>query len=71
MEYNYINSSIKVFHLYKVFYIWVIPSAPCNASNLTQGKNFLLNTFVGVAYQRKDIVFRFIIEGSSLKDFCP
>jgi len=30
-----------------------------------------LNTFVGLAYQGKDIVFRFIIEYSSLKDFGP
>jgi hypothetical protein len=27
--------------------------------------------FVGLAYQGKDIVFRFIIENSSLKDFGP
>jgi hypothetical protein len=27
--------------------------------------------FVGLAYQGKDIVFRFIIEYSSLRDFGP
>jgi hypothetical protein len=30
-----------------------------------------LNLFVGLAYQGKDIVFRFIIEYSSLMDFGP
>jgi hypothetical protein len=30
-----------------------------------------LNLFVGLAYQGKDIVFRFIIECSSLMDFGP
>jgi len=51
----------------------VIPSAPSNASNQTQAKKtFLLNTFVGLAYQGKDIVvFGFIIEYSSLRDFEP
>jgi hypothetical protein len=29
------------------------------------------NVFVGLAYQGKDIVFRFIIEYSSLRDFGP
>jgi hypothetical protein len=28
-------------------------------------------SFVGLAYQGKDIVFRFIIEYSSLRDFGP
>jgi hypothetical protein len=28
-------------------------------------------TFIGLAYERKDIVFRFIIEYSSLRDFGP
>ncbi len=33
---------------------------------------FLLSsTFIGLAYQGKDIVFRFIIEYSSLMDFGP
>ncbi len=31
----------------------------------------LSNTFVGLAYQGKDVVFRFIIEYSSLRDFGP
>jgi hypothetical protein len=31
----------------------------------------LLHGFVGLAYQGKDIVFRLIIEYSSLRDFCP
>jgi hypothetical protein len=31
----------------------------------------LLMVFVGLAYQGKDIVLRFIIEYSSLKDFGP
>jgi hypothetical protein len=30
-----------------------------------------LEIFVGLAYQGKDIVFRFIIEYSSLRDFGP
>jgi len=30
-----------------------------------------LPSFVGLAYQGKDIVFRFIIEYSSLRDFGP
>jgi hypothetical protein len=34
-----------------------------------QGSCTLLVHFVGLAYQGKDIVFRFIIEYSSLKDF--
>jgi hypothetical protein len=29
------------------------------------------STFIGLAYQGKDIVFKFIIEYSSLKDFGP
>jgi hypothetical protein len=29
------------------------------------------NIFIGLAYQGKDIVFRFIIEYSSLRDFGP
>jgi hypothetical protein len=29
------------------------------------------NNFVGLAYQGKDIVFRFIMEYSSLRDFGP
>jgi hypothetical protein len=29
------------------------------------------NNFVGLAYQGKDFVFRFIIEYSSLRDFGP
>jgi hypothetical protein len=29
------------------------------------------DSFVGLAYQGKDIVFRFILEYSSLKDFGP
>jgi hypothetical protein len=33
-------------------------------------KSFLL-LFVGHAYQGKDIVFRFIIEHNSLRDFGP
>jgi hypothetical protein len=32
---------------------------------------FTLPHFVGFAYQGKDIVFRFIIEYSSLRDFGP
>ncbi len=28
-------------------------------------------SFVGIAYEGKDIVFRFIIEYSSLRDFAP
>jgi hypothetical protein len=31
----------------------------------------LLLQFIGLAYQGKDIVFRFIIEYSSLRDFGP
>jgi hypothetical protein len=31
----------------------------------------LPKAFVGLAYQGKDIVFRFIIEYSSLRDFGP
>jgi hypothetical protein len=30
-----------------------------------------LKSFIGIAYQGKDIVFRFIIEYSSLRDFWP
>ncbi len=33
-------------------------------------KGILGNYFVGLAYQGKDIVFKFIIEYSSLRDFC-
>jgi hypothetical protein len=33
--------------------------------------SFFLGTFFGLAYQGKDIVFRFIIEYSSLRDFGP
>jgi hypothetical protein len=29
------------------------------------------SSFVGLAYQGKDIVFSFIIEYTSLMDFCP
>jgi hypothetical protein len=32
---------------------------------------FSQNLFVGLAYQGKDIVFRFIIEHNSLTDFGP
>jgi hypothetical protein len=31
----------------------------------------ILTNFVGLGHQSKDIVFRFIIEYSSLKDFGP
>jgi hypothetical protein len=31
----------------------------------------MATTFVGLAYQGKEIVFRFIIEYSSLRDFGP
>jgi hypothetical protein len=32
---------------------------------------YIIHPFVGLAYQGKDIVFRFIIEYSSLRDFWP
>jgi hypothetical protein len=32
---------------------------------------YLTKHFIGLAYQGKDIVFRFIIEYSSLMDFAP
>jgi hypothetical protein len=32
---------------------------------------FGFNSFFGIAYQGKDIVFEFIIKYSSLTDFCP
>jgi hypothetical protein len=35
------------------------------------GKNRNERLFVGLAYQGKDIVFRFIIEYGSLRDFAP
>jgi hypothetical protein len=31
----------------------------------------LCSTFIGLAYQGNDIVFRFIVEYSSLRDFGP
>jgi hypothetical protein len=34
-------------------------------------KNEKWKQFVGLAYQGKDILFRFIIEYSSLRDFGP
>jgi hypothetical protein len=40
--------------------------------NVTYSKKFVvLINFVGLAYQGKDIVSRFIIEYSSLRDFGP
>jgi hypothetical protein len=42
----------------------------CNNDFQTCSWTLLVN-FVGLAYQGKDIVFRFIIEYSSLKDFGP
>ncbi len=37
----------------------------------SHGLRCFLPYFVGLAYQGKDIVFRFIIECSSLRDFGP
>ncbi len=37
----------------------------------TSPTNKPIISFVGVAYQGKDIVFRFILEYSSLRDFGP
>jgi len=34
-------------------------------------KDAINHTFIGLAYQGKDIVFRFIIDYSSLRDFGP
>ncbi len=45
-------------------------SSMCNRDFQTCSCMLLVN-FVGLAYQGKDIVFRFIIEYSSLKDFGP
>jgi hypothetical protein len=49
-----------------------------SSSNIIYPPNIALNpqllsprVFVGLAYQGKDIVFRFIIEYSSLRDFGP
>jgi len=36
-----------------------------------EGSCILLVLFVGLGYQGKDIVFRFVIEHSSLMDFGP
>jgi len=36
-----------------------------------QGNHEFDRDFVGLAYQGKDILFRFIIEYSSLRDFGP
>jgi len=47
------------------------PSLPCPQTTLTQMDLPFPSTFVGVAYEGKDIVFRFVIEYSSLKDFDP
>jgi hypothetical protein len=44
-------------------------SSMCNT--YLQGSGTLLVHFVGLAYQGKDIVFRLIIEYSSLMDFGP
>jgi hypothetical protein len=35
------------------------------------GPSFDITIFVGFAYQGKDIMFRFIVEYSSLRDFGP
>jgi hypothetical protein len=45
------------------------PLRPCDVQKFKFMK-FMI-TFVGLAYQGKDIVFRFIIEYSSLRDFGP
>jgi hypothetical protein len=44
---------------------------PINFSSLVTNIFELPMFFVGLAYQGKDIVFRFIIEYSSLRDFGP
>jgi hypothetical protein len=44
------------------------PTPPTISTLLT---SVCLLLFVGIAYQGKDIVFRFIIEYSSLRDFGP
>jgi hypothetical protein len=48
-----------------------LPPSPLGIS-LYGDPNFkTLQNFIGLAYQGKDIVFRFIIEYSSLMDFGP
>ncbi len=48
-----------------------LQGAPPPPHTFREGSCILLVLFVGLAYQGKDIVFRFIIEYSSLKDFGP
>ncbi len=43
----------------------------CVMAIYKQDSNTLLVHFVGLAYEGNDIVFRFIIEYSSLRDFGP
>jgi hypothetical protein len=45
--------------------------ALCNYGVKTKKESSLENTFIGLAYQGKDIMFKFIIEYSSLRDFGP
>jgi hypothetical protein len=44
---------------------------PQDLEESTRSKKKNTGSFVGLAYQGKDIVFRFIIEYSSLRDFGP
>jgi hypothetical protein len=45
---------------------------PCTAKEpKLKGSNILPGSSIGLAYQGQDIVFRFIIEYSSLSDFRP
>jgi hypothetical protein len=38
---------------------------------MSEMSKVMFESFVGLAYQGKDIVFRFIIEYSSFRDFGP
>jgi hypothetical protein len=56
---------------------WITPTPPCHIKEREKERererererSHLLACFIGLAYQSKDIVFRFIIEYSSLRDF--
>jgi len=63
-QWDYWRSELLFFNYLECSY-----SSICNT--YLQGPGTLLVHFVGLAYQGKDIVFRLIIEYSSLMDFGP
>jgi hypothetical protein len=74
-DWELVLQSWALFLLFSIFIITMIGHFHCTKITFYLPKTNCLahfsTNFVGLAYQGKDIVYRFIIEYSSLRDFGP